>query len=128
MLNAYHGDLDAVKQSFDEVEQLRKPKLSPLRPIGTIAAVMGHFHVVQYVLEKGGKMDRSLALAVRKGAERDAAMKELFEGNFEELNGLITCSINQNTGYMPNVSDEVRRNWNGFLDRVSYLGTPDPKP
>lgn len=98
-----------MEASFDTVKQLRDPKLNPLQPVGTIAAVMGHHSVVQFVFNKGASMDRDLALAIRKGSRKNTEMKEFYEKNSKMLSDLIDPKPDPN--YKPNVPDELRQRW-----------------
>lgn len=107
--NAYHGNLQEVEASFDKVKQLRDPKLNPLQPIGTIAAVRGHLPLLEFVLSKGAIMDRELALAIKQGADRDTGIKNLYEKDSKRLNDIINPPLPAD--FVPNVPDEWKRRW-----------------
>lgn len=82
--------MEAVKASFDEVERLRAPKLNPLQPVGTVAAIMGHMPVLQFALDKGASVeDRDLAFAIQKGAKKSAEMKDFYEKDKQRLDDIV---------------------------------------
>ena len=43
LVDALHGDVDAVKAAFDSVRQLRSPHLDPLQTVAAIGAKKGTY-------------------------------------------------------------------------------------
>ena len=81
LVDALHGDVDAVKVAFDNVRQLRAPYLDPLQPVAVIGARKGHMAVMRFALDRGARYDRNLCLAVRQGSKVGAEVASFYEEN-----------------------------------------------
>ena len=81
LVDALHGDVDAVKVAFDNVRQLRAPYLDPLQPVAVIGARKGHMAVMRFALDRGARYDRNLCLAVSQGSKVSAEVPSFYEEN-----------------------------------------------
>ena len=89
LVDARHGNIDAVKGSFDKVRQLRAPKLDPLQSVAAIGAYSGYMSIVQFALDLGAEKDRGFCLAVKQGSIKRAEMAEYYEANKAEFDAII---------------------------------------
>jgi hypothetical protein len=101
LVDALHGDVDAVKAAFDSVRQLRSPHLDPLRTVAAVGARKGHMSIVQFALDRGVRQDRNFCLAVRQGSDATAEMAAFYEENKEAFDKKIEIERDPNKVWTP---------------------------
>jgi hypothetical protein len=101
LVDALHGDVDAVKATFDSVRQLQSPHLDPLQTVAAIGAQKGHMSIVQFALDRGVRYDRNFCLAVRQGSMVNAEMVAFYEENEEAFDKKIEIERDPNKVWTP---------------------------
>jgi len=110
LIDSLHGNLNAVETSFDAVKQLREPHLDPLQPVGTVGAFKGNLNILKFALEKGAEMNRDLALAVKKGSEKNEEMGRYYTENKARIDDLAELKSDPRKGRTDyDVYDTIRR-------------------
>ena len=117
LLDALHGDLDAVKASFDDVEKLRNPHLSPLYPVATSGALRGYLQILQFCLSNGAEMNKDVALAIKKGSNATPEMAAYYEENKSKVEDLTELKHDPAKLARPQVPMETRREIDRLLGR-----------
>jgi hypothetical protein len=101
LVDALHGDVDAVKAAFDSVRQLWSPHLDPLQTVAAIGAKKGHISIVRFALDRGVRYDRNFCLAVRQGSMATAEMTAFYEENKEAFDKKIEIERDPNKVWTP---------------------------
>lgn len=101
LVDALHGDVDAVKAAFDSVRQLRSPHLDPLQTVAAVGAIKGHMSIIQFALDRGVTYDRNFCLAVRQGSDATAEMGAFYEENKEAFDKKIEIERDPNKIWTP---------------------------